>query len=73
MEITYHFKEKDKRRDKSNVEGAAAKIIPDALISMGILEDDSWDYVEHNKHVFSVDKEHPRVDVMLQIVDGGDQ
>lgn len=67
VEITYHFTEKNKRRDKSNIEGAAAKIIPDVLVSMGVLVDDSWDYVEHGKHKFFVDKEEQWIVVILAI------
>lgn len=59
--ILYHFYEKDKRRDKDNVSGFAHKVIQDALVKIGLLEDDGWNHVTGNLDAFDVDKKNPRI------------
>lgn len=62
--VEIHFVEKDRRRDYDNIR-AGTKFILDALQRRGILRGDGQKYLFPTKDVFSVDKEHPRVEVTL--------
>jgi hypothetical protein len=42
VRIRYEFRERDRRRDPSNVAAAAIKIIEDALVQSCVLPDDGW-------------------------------
>ena len=59
--ILFTFYEKDKRRDRDNVASYARKVIQDALVKAGVLEDDGWDYVTGYLDRFEVDKKNPRI------------
>lgn len=59
--------EKDKRRDLDNV-AFAKKFIQDALVDMGVLAGDGWKYIEGFTDRFFIDKELPRVVVIIQEV-----
>ena len=59
--LLYHYYEKDRRRDKDNVSGFAHKVIQDALVQCGTLEDDGWGYVTGSLDLFEVDKSDPRI------------
>lgn len=65
VRIRYVFYEKDRRRDKDNVAGFAHKIVQDALVKTGILQNDSWDYVTGFEDEFQIDKKHPRIEIEL--------
>lgn len=59
--LLYRFYEKDRRRDKDNVSGFAHKVIQDALVQCGTLEDDGWDYVTGSMDLYEVDPDNPRI------------
>lgn len=59
--LLYTFYEKDKRRDKDNVSGFAHKVIQDALVKCGTLQDDGWDQVTGYLDRFEVDRKNPRI------------
>lgn len=64
--LTYHFYEKDCRRDWDNVTGYAHKIIQDALVDSGVLIDDSQKFVKGYTDYFETDKKNPRIEVEIE-------
>lgn len=64
--ITYIYYEKDRRRDKDNVAGVAHKFVQDALVKAGILENDGWQWIEGFRDEFHVDRERPRIEVIVK-------
>ena len=59
--LLFTFYEKDKRRDRDNVSSFARKVIQDALVQCGTLEDDGWDHVTGYLDRFEVDSKNPRI------------
>lgn len=66
--IRYHWIEPNKRRDPSNI-AFAKKFIEDALVDIGIIQNDGWRHVAGFSDSFSVDKDNPRVEVTIEEVD----
>lgn len=64
--IHYRWFEKDMRRDLDNISGMGRKIIQDALVATGVLEDDGWKYVAGFTDEFYVDKRNPRIEVTIE-------
>lgn len=63
--LLFTFYEKDKRRDHDNVGSFARKIIQDALVEAGVLQDDGWNHVTGYLDRFEVDAQHPRIVVQF--------
>lgn len=63
--LLFEFYELDKRRDHDNVSSFARKIIQDALVECGTLQDDGWDYVTGYLDKFAVDRKNPRIVVQF--------
>lgn len=63
--LLYTFYEPDRRRDKDNVASFARKVIQDALVKCGTIEDDGWGYITGSMEVFKVDKQNPRIEVQF--------
>lgn len=59
--LLFTFYEQDRRRDRDNVSSFARKVIQDALVKCGTLQDDGWDYVTGYLDKFDVDKKNPRI------------
>lgn len=59
--IRYYWHEPNRRRDKSNVSGYGRKVIEDALVEAGVLQDDGWDEIEGFEDRFFLDKANPRI------------
>lgn len=59
--LLFTFYEQDRRRDRDNVGSFARKVIQDALVKAGTLQDDGWDYVTGYLDQFEVDKQNPRI------------
>ena len=66
--IEYTYYETDKRRDKSNINAFAVKIIEDALQDCGVLKNDGWDDVAGYSQHFKIDKNNPRIEVLIREV-----
>lgn len=64
----YTWVEKDKRRDKDNISSFGRKVIQDALVKAGYLENDGWSNIAGFSDGFEVDKENPRVEI--EIIEG---
>ncbi len=69
--IHYHWYEQNRRRDKDNV-AFAHKFVQDAFVSIGLLNGDGWKHVEGFTDTFSVDKKHPRIEVLIEEVGADD-
>ncbi len=64
--VTMHYTwvEKNRRRDKDNI-AFARKFVQDALVRARVLENDGWRHVEGFTDSFAVDKNAPRVEVII--------
>lgn len=65
VSMEYLWVEPNRRRDKDNISSFGRKVIQDALVDAGVLEDDGWDYVAGFSDRFEVDKQHPRIEVTI--------
>ena len=63
--LLFTFYEQDRRRDRDNVSSFARKVIQDALVKCGTLQDDGWDQVTGYLDRFQVDKKNPRIEVQF--------
>lgn len=59
--LLFTFYERDRRRDRDNVSSFARKVIQDALVKCGTIQDDGWDHVSGYMDQFQVDKDSPRI------------
>jgi len=64
--MEYTWIEPNKRRDKDNISSFGRKVIQDALVQCGVLKDDGWKYVVGFSDRFEVDKENPRIEVLIK-------
>ncbi len=65
VRATFTWVEKDMRRDKDNI-ASAKKFVFDALVKLGILGNDNWQWVEGFEDRFALNKANPRVIVELE-------
>lgn len=66
--LMYTFYEPNKKRDLDNISGFAHKVIQDALVESGILHNDSWHYIVGFSDDFKIDKDKPRIEVIIREV-----
>lgn len=66
VEMHYFWYEPNKRRDKDNVSSFGRKVIQDSLVDAGILKDDGWKHVVGFSDRFEVDRENPRIEVLIK-------
>ena len=68
VSLTY-WKPTNRRSDRSNVLSIHEKFALDAIVNAGCLPDDSDEYVE-STHYYGgeLDREHPRVEIVLEEV-----
>ena len=69
VNVTILCHEPNARRDRDNVTAGANKIILDALQRAGILQGDGQKYVHSITNMVDVDRDNPRIEVVLQEVD----
>lgn len=67
--MRYTWAEPNRKRDKDNI-SFARKFIQDSLVSMRVLPDDGWKYIEGFTDRFIVDREKPRVEVVIEEIGG---
>lgn len=65
--IEYRFYVKDRRKDPDNIV-FARKFINDGLVDAGIIPNDGWKEIDGWNDVWLVDKENPRVEVIIKEV-----
>lgn len=68
VEMHYTWYEPNKRRDHDNVSSFGRKVIQDALVNAAVLKDDGWKHVVGFSDRFEVDKENPRIEVLIKEV-----
>jgi Holliday junction resolvase RusA-like endonuclease len=68
--LKYCFYEPNRKRDKDNISAFAHKVIQDALVKAGVLDNDGWANITGFCDAFNVDKIKPRIEVI--IVEEGD-
>lgn len=66
--MEYLWVEKNKRRDLDNIT-FGRKIIQDSLVQCGVLKDDGWKYVVGFSDRFEVDRDNPRIEVLIREVE----
>lgn len=63
--MVYRWFEPNRRRDKDNISAFGRKVIQDALVRSGILQNDGWANIEGFEDQFYVDKKNPRIEVLI--------
>lgn len=66
MEYTWY--ESNRQRDKDNVSSFGRKVIQDALVWARVLCGDGWDHVVGFSDRFEVDRENPRIEILIKEV-----
>lgn len=64
--MEYTWIEPSRRRDKDNISSFGRKVIQDALVQCGVLKDDGWKYVVGFSDRFEVNRENPRIEVLIK-------
>lgn len=67
--LHYHFFEPNRRRDLDNISAFSHKVIQDALVKCGVLKNDGWKEIVGYTDQFYQDKENPRIEVVLEVVE----
>lgn len=65
----YRWYEKNSRRDLDNISSFGRKVIQDALVKEGILENDGWKNIAGFDDRFFVDRNNPRIEVEIEEVE----
>lgn len=66
--MEYKWVEPNRRRDLDNISSYGRKIIQDSLVKMEVLKDDGWNEVVGFSDRFEVDKDNPRIEVLIKEV-----
>lgn len=67
--ITYKFYEQNIKRDLDNISAFAHKVIQDALVKAGTIENDGWKHIKGFSDEFYLDSENPRIEITLKEVE----
>lgn len=68
MKYTHYVK--NRRRDKDNIASIVHKFTQDALVTLGILSNDTYDDIENFSDEWHIDKNNPRIVVEIEEVNG---
>lgn len=63
VEIHYMVYAKDKKHDRQNLGSCLEKCFADALQSLKILPNDSWDWIVKNTFDYEIDRKNPRAEI----------
>lgn len=66
--MEYLWVEPNRRRDLDNISSFGRKVIQDALVNTGVLKNDGWKHITGFSDRFKVDKENPRIEVVIREV-----
>lgn len=66
--MEYKWVEPNRKRDLDNISSYGRKIIQDAMVKTGVLKDDGWNEVVGFSDRFEVDKNNPRIEVLIKEV-----
>lgn len=64
VSLTFTWYCKNKRRDPDNI-ASAKKYIIDGLVDAKILSEDGWKQIEEFRDRFRIDKDNPRIEVII--------
>lgn len=67
MEYTWY--EANRQRDKDNISSFGRKVIQDSLVRARVLRGDGWNYIEGFSDRFEVDRENPRIEILIREVE----
>ena len=67
--IEYKFYEPNRKRDLDNISAFAHKVIQDALVKAGTIENDGWKHIKGFSDEFYLDSENPRIEILLKEVE----
>ena len=70
--IHYMIYAKDKKHDRQNLGSCLEKCFADALQTLKILPNDSWDWIVKNTFDYEIDRQNPRAEVTITEVERGD-
>lgn len=69
VQIDYKIYAKDKKHDRQNLGSCLEKCFADALQTMKILPNDSWDWIVKNTFDYDIDRENPRAEILITEVE----
>lgn len=64
VRLEYKWIEPNRRRDMDNI-AFAHKFVQDALVENGVIGGDGWRYISGFSDEFDVDRERPRVEILI--------
>jgi len=68
--IEFRWFEPNKRRDPDNFTSGGRKLILDGLQTAGVLKNDGWRNIAGFSDEWAVDKENPRVELIIRMIEG---
>lgn len=66
--MEYAWYEENRMRDKDNISSYGRKVIQDGLVRAHVLRGDGWSHIEGFSDRFEVDRESPRIEVIIREV-----
>ncbi len=69
VKMRYKWYEPNSRRDMDNISSFGRKVIQDALVKAKIITDDGWKNILGFSDEFYVDKENPRIEVVIEEIE----
>lgn len=68
VSMEYVWYEENRMRDKDNISSYGRKVIQDGLVRAHVLRGDGWSHIEGFSDRFEVDRESPRIEVIIREV-----
>lgn len=72
VEISFLHYRPSRKKDPDNVAAGAQKMILDGLVKAAILPNDTMQYVAALHHAFEVDRDNPRIDVLIEAIEANE-
>lgn len=69
--ITFNWFCKNRRKDKDNISAFGRKCILDGLQVAGVIPQDNWNTVDGFSDFFFLDKENPRIEIIIKTITQG--
>lgn len=66
--MEYVWYEANRQRDKDNISSFGRKVIQDGLVRAHVLKGDGWNHVVGFSDRFEVDRDNPRIEVLIREV-----
>ena len=65
QDFIFHWYCRNKKKDKDGISSGGRKLIFDAMVMAKWLENESWPFIGDWEDEFSIDKDDPRVEIVL--------